>query len=405
MGAGLLASLIIILSILIFLSAFFSAAETAYSSVSKSKIEIEAKNKKRGAILIKKHYKSFGWTLSTILICNNLVNISASALITFLFTKLLGVSGKATIIATFVITPIIVIFGEIVPKLFAKKNPYKYLIKVSFVMHFFNIILFPITYPLSKIAFNSKITHSEREIKSLIDIAKKEGVLDKHEATLASKALDLDSTSVNKVMVKRKDIIFIDHETTVQDALEIFMREGRSRLPIRKNNEFIGILILKNIFLKPKTDIISNYKTNTVVVSRHIIVSKALEEMRIHKTHMVLVSEKINSTKIVGLLTIEDIIEELVGEIYDEHDKDLKITEIAHFKWIAIGSAKMSELEKNINLSFENINTSENIKYWLQSRINRKIKKGLIYIYKDKIKFKVISNKNKEETIIEISKK
>ena len=401
MSNGLIIGLIILLLVLIILSALFSAAETAYSSVSKSKIESNVKNGKKSAILIKKHHKSFGWTLATILICNNLVNISASALITFLFSKLLGASGTAAIISTFVMTPIIVIFGEITPKLLAKKYSYGYLTKIAFIMEFFNYILYPLTYPLSKMALQSSVTNSEVDLKELISLAKTEGVLDNNEATLASKSLDLDSTPVSKIMTKKKDVISVDHSITVEDALKIFKKNGHSRIPVTKNNEFIGLIILKDIFLLDSNINIYDYIVKINSVSKHVIATKALETMRILKSHLVLVSDKSDSSKIVGILTIEDI----VGEIYDEHDEDLSIREIAHFKWFVNGTGKIEDLEKAIDVKLEKTDDIETIKQWIQSRINRKIKKGLKYTYKDKIAFKVISNKNNEDTLIEVIKK
>jgi len=138
MSTGLTIGLSIFLGGLVFLSALFSAAETAYSSVSKVKINSEVIKKRRSAILIQKHYKSFGWTLATILIANNLVNIAASTIITYVLSShLSGSNATATIISTFVMTPIIVIFGEIIPKLLAKKYSYGYLKKVVYIMEIF----------------------------------------------------------------------------------------------------------------------------------------------------------------------------------------------------------------------------------------------------------------------------
>ena len=405
MSNGLIIGLIFLLLVLIIFSAFFSAAETAYSSVSYSKVEEKARKGVKSALLIKKHSKKFGWTLATILICNNLVNISSSALITFLFTKLMGATGSVTIISTFVMTPIIVIFGEIFPKLLAKKHSYGYLSKIAYIMEGFNILLFPITYPISKITLQSKITNSETELKSLIRLAKNEGVLDTNEATLASKALDLDSTTVARIMTKRKDVIFVDTNDKVEKVLEKFKESGHSRLPVKENGKFIGLVILKDIFLLAKTKKIKNYIVKIHNISQHILASKALENMRLYKSHMMLVTKNQESNIVVGILTIEDVVEELVGEIYDEHDKELEIREIAHYKWSAKGSTLVSKLEKITELDLEIGEELLTIKQWLQSRINRKIKKGLKYTYKDVLAFKVLSNKNNEDTIFEINKK
>lgn len=402
---GLLIGLISLLLILIVFSAFFSAAETAYSSVSKSKIEIKAKEGKRSALLIKKHHKSFGWTLATILICNNLVNISASALITYLFTQLMGSSGTVAIVSTFVMTPIIVIFGEIAPKLLAKKYAYGYLAKISYIMETFNILLYPITYPMSKIDLQSSVTNSEVELKDLISLAKSEGVLDRNEATLASKALDLDSKTVLKVMTKKKKIISIDSKATVGQALKLFKKHGFSRLPVKNENGFMGLIILKDLFFANSRSKITKYIVDINMVSQHILVSKAMETMRTLKSHLVLVTNKQESNKVVGLLTIEDIIEELVGEIYDEHDIDLSIRQIAHFKWSVVGSEKIKVFEETIGVKLENEDGMETIKQWIQSRINRKISSGLKYSYKNKLSFKIVSNRNGEDTLIEVIKK
>lgn len=405
MTKGLEIGLIFLLAILVSFSAFFSAAETAYSSVSKSKIESKVKSGKKSALLIKKHFHSFGWTLATILICNNLVNISSSALITFLFTKLMGATGAVTVISTFVMTPIIVIFGEIVPKLLAKKHAYGYLSKIAFTMEFLNIIFFPITYPLSKIALQSKITNSETELKSLIKIAKKEGVLEKDEAELAVNALDLDSTTVAKILTKKTDIISVNNKATIGDALNIFKKYGFSRLPIWDGEKYSGLIILKDIFLAPKKDLVEDYLVEIRNVSQHSLVTNALEQMRMLKSYLLLVTKTQESKKVLGIITIEDIIEELVGEIYDEHDEEHPIRQISLNKWTIVGSTRIDLVQKELEIELDFSNENDTFKQWIQSRIQRKIKKNLKYKYKDQLKLKIISNRNNEETLIEVVKK
>ena len=406
MSSTVLAILIVVLIFLIIFSAFFSAAETAYSSVSRSIVEVEAKKGKRSALLIKKHYKSFGWTLATILIFNNLVNISSSALVTYLFTKAMGATGTVTIVSTFVMTPIIVIFGEIAPKLLAKKHAYGYLKKIALFMEILNWAFFPITFPLSKFALQSKITNSEVELKNLINLAKKEGVLDSNEATLTSKALDFDSIIVSKIMVKKSDITFIHSESNIENAISIFKDSGFSRIPVQKNGKFIGVLILKDIISENFKKNILKFTVPIESISKNIIVSKALERIRTINSHILLVTNTSKSNIVVGMLTVEDIIEELIGDIYDEHDsKDSSIRQINHHKWLIHGSQRMDEVIRVLNLKIELDNKNATFKQWVQSRINRTIKNGLKYNYKNKYKIRVISNAKSGETIFEIIKR
>lgn len=406
MDSYLIIIFISLLALLLIFSALFSAAETAYSSLSKSKLQLKVDGGSKVAKLIQKHYNTFGKTLATILICNNLVNISSSAIIAVLFGQMFpGNEAMVTIVSTAVMTPLVVIFGEIFPKLFAKKYPYGYLSRIIYLLEVFNILLFPITYFIAKIPFQTGITNSELELKSMIKLARAEGVLEKNEATLASNALDLDSTQVSKVMTKRKDVITIKETATVSQAFKLFEKHGFSRIPVKRENKIVGIVLLKDIFMLDKTERIAPYILEIPTVSQYTLCTKALEDMRANQSHLALVTTTKEKASVVGIVTVEDIIEELVGEIYDEHDVMLSIREISHSKWVANGSELLTLLEKEIDFKFDVEDKEMSVKQFLQSRIRRKIKEGLTYVYDEKVQFKVLSNKNKEETIIEIIKK
>ena len=395
--------IVAILAVLIFLSAFFSAAETAYSSLSPALLKTKLKQGKKSAKLINKHYKSFGWTLSTILISNNLVNVSSSALLTYLLSSILGGTSMVTIISTFVMTPILVIFGEITPKLLAKKYSYGYLSKVSYVIEAFNWIFLPFTFPIRKMSLASKVTTTEKELKDIIAIAKDEGVLEKNEATLAANALDLDSIIIKDIMVKKAGILSMKKGTKIDAALKLFKETGFSRIPVTHNNKFVGIVILKDIFLS-KEETIDAYVIQVAKISQNKIVSKALEVLRSSRSHLAFVYKTKNSEGVMGIVTLEDIVEELIGEIYDEHDKYGKIKEVGLHKFEAKGSVKMGDVNKMLKIKITN-DVDISLKKWLQSHIKRKVKKGLTYSYNKKVMFKVIENKNNEETIIKIVQK
>lgn len=403
MSTGLRIGLIVLMFILVALSALFSAAETAYSTIKPVKIEQGIHDGKRSAKLIKKHYKSFGWTLATILISNNLVNVASSSVMTYLLASAVS-GGTATIISTVVVTPILVIFGELTPKILAKKYSYSYLTKVVYVMEVFNWLFFPFTYPISKITLSSKVTNTEREIHTLLKLARSEGVLEANEATLAQKALDLDSKVVKDVMTSKEKIVSINIDATKADARKVIAESGHSRIIVKDGSKYVGVLLLRSMVVHDDKSRVADMMVPLTFVSKSILVTKALEEMRIDKTQIALVVQSKDSESVVGLITIEDIVEELVGEIYDEHDKTTLIREIAHHKYISYGTAMMSDLEQELDMKFDR-DEDLTVKQWIQSRITRKIKKGLRYDYKDQVVFKIIKNKNKQETLIEVTKK
>ena len=395
--------IISILVVLILLSALFSASETAYSSLAPTLLKTKLKQGKKSAKLINKHYKSFGWTLSTILISNNLVNVSSSALLTYLLSSILGGTSMVTIISTFVMTPILVIFGEITPKLLAKKYSYGYLSKISYVIEVFNWIFLPFTFPIMKMSLASKVTTTEKELKDIIDIAKEEGVLEKNEATLAANALDLDSIKIKNIMTKKVNVLSIKKGASIEVAVKLFKKTGFSRIPVTHHGKFIGIIILKDLILSKESNI-DKYIIEVAKISQNKIVTKALEVLRSSRSHLAFVYKTKNIEGVIGIVTLEDIVEELIGEIYDEHDKYGKIKEVGLHKYEAKGSVKMGEVNKMLKLKIT-ADVDVSLKKWLQSQIKRKVKKDLIYSFNKKVTFKVIENKNNKETIIKIIQK
>jgi len=402
MSTGLTIGLSIFLGGLVFLSALFSAAETAYSSVSKVKINSEVIKKRRSAILIQKHYKSFGWTLATILIANNLVNIAASTIITYVLSShLSGSNATATIISTFVMTPIIVIFGEIIPKLLAKKYSYGYLKKVVYIMEIFKWLFLPFTFIIRKLVVSTKVTHTEDEIANIIDLAKNERVLQKEEARLVKNALLIDSLNVRKIMILRKDVACVSIKDSLMKIKDKFKETRFSRLVVVKDNKFVGIIILKDVIALKKEKWTSLIKKPSLV-SQNTIVTKVLETLRSEKLHMAFIVAKGGKRNVIGIVTIEDIMEELVGEIYDEHEKDIDIREISIDKHHVQGSALIKELSKTLDIKFEKVEENQSVKEWVQSRMRSRIKKGHVYIYDEKVIFKVVENTRKNGTVFEV---
>lgn len=391
----------IILILLLTFSAIFSSCETAYTSINPSKIETMIDNKEKGAKLIKKQHMFFNRTISTILIANNLVNIASSALFSYLLSTLIPTnkSNLQVIISTCVLTPIIVIFSEVVPKVVAKAHPVGVIKSFYWFIEMLYWLFIPLTYPISKIGKKIYITNTEEEVKSLIDIAKEEGVLEQGESTMVQNALDLDSAKVSQHFIRLKNVDYVSWKSSMQEVLEKFKETNYSRIPIEKDDNLIGIVHLKDIFYLQKGNIL-NYIKTVPTVSANSILSVALEKMRDSRAQMAFVVNNNTSDKVIGIITIEDIIEEIVGEIYDEFDNDETIYEISLEKCRAKGNVEMKTLWKQLEFEdlFDDFELPEEEKdmtlyEWFEKQLQHKPRKNSKIDYKEKISFKLIEKK------------
>lgn len=391
----------IILILLLTFSAIFSSCETAYTSINPSKIETMIDNKEKGAKLIKKQHMFFNRTISTILIANNLVNIASSALFSYLLSTLIPTnkSNLQVIISTCVLTPIIVIFSEVVPKVVAKAHPVGVIKSFYWFIEMLYWLFIPLTYPISKIGKKIYITNTEEEVKSLIDIAKEEGVLEQGESTMVQNALDLDSAKVSQHFIRLKNVDYVSWKSSMQEVLEKFKETNYSRIPIEKDDNLIGIVHLKDIFYLQKGNIL-NYIKTVPTVSANSILSVALEKMRDSRAQIAFVVNNNSSDKVIGIITIEDIIEEIVGEIYDEFDNDETIYEISLEKCRAKGNVEMKTLWKQLEFEdlFDDFELPEEEKdmtlyEWFKKQLQHTPRKNSKFDYKEKISFKLIEKK------------
>lgn len=396
----------IILIVLIITSAVFSGSEMAYSSLNPGFLEERVKEKHVSAKLIKKHATHFNMVLSTILIGNNIVNIGASSIMSFILVQSKIDQNLIVILSTAVMTPIIVIFGEIIPKILAKSHPYKFLVFVSFFIEFWYWVFWPFTYLISKIGRKGLVTNSEVELKNILDLASKEGVLEKNESILANNALDFDSEKVAKHYIRNEDIDYLPVEASVKEAKKMFKQTYFSRLPIKKDDDFIAIVHLKDIFDANDSDNIFKYSKSVPLISSNSTLNSALEKLRISKSQMGFVVKTNNSTETIGLITIEDIIEEIVGEIYDEFDDEENITEISLQRFRVKPKTLVKNLSKAIEHEIE-IDEKESdkitISNWLKNRLQRNITKNTKYTYRDIFTLKISSISKKKEYIFEIT--
>ncbi|MBN0970911.1 hemolysin family protein [Mycoplasma phocoeninasale] len=392
----------ILLLFLLVCSGIFSACETAYTALNRAKINTLIEKKVRGAKLIEKQHNFFNRTLGTVLIANNLVNISASTLLVYLLSLTTLSSGIATIVSTLVMTPIIVFLAEIIPKLIAKSQPEKTVRSFYWFIEMLYWIFFPITYPISKIGRKIYITNTEEEVKNLINIAQDEGVLDTNESAMAKNVLDLDSTKVLQHYIKLKNVDYISSKATMAEALKMFKQTNYSRIPVEKDGNLIGILLLKDIFFLKRGSIM-NYVKMVPTLSANSILSVALEKLRQSRAQMAFVTENNNSGNVIGIITIEDILEEVVGEIYDEYDDDEQIYEISLERCEAKGTVimktlwKQLELEKILNYDLDENEKNLSLSAWLEIQMKRPLRKNSKFTFKDKLYFKVLEKKSKEK--------
>ena len=393
---------IFVLIILLTFSAIFSSAETAYTSVGVAKIETMVENKVRGSKLIKKQHQFFNRTLGTILIANNLVNILASVLFSYILSLALIPGKYQVLISTVVMTPIIVLFSEIIPKVVAKMHPIGVIKSFYWFIELLYWLFIPLTFPISKIGKKIYITNTEEDVKNLIDIANEEGVLEMGESSMAQNALDLDSTKVIQHYIKLKNVDYVNWKCSISEVLNKFKETNYSRLPVERDDNFIGIIHLKDIFYLQKGNIM-NYIKTVPIVSANSILSIALEKIRQARAQMAFVVNNNNSDKIIGIITIEDIIEEVVGEIYDEYDNDELIYEVSLEKCLAKGIVKMKDLWKQLEFKdlfeFELSEEEEelNLSSWLNLKLNHKLRLNSKYEYKEKIEFKLVEKQNQRK--------
>jgi CBS domain containing-hemolysin-like protein len=319
--------IIIVISFLIFLSAFFSAAEMAFISARRIRVRkaIEEGNKK--AVLLETLMKKQDDVVSTIVVCNNLVNITASIIAGYFTTKYFGDIGIG--LATAVMTLVVVVFAEAIPKSYGIGN-YKFAFQSARVLQIITIIFLPLSKSLSHfsnlflrligIRKKQKTLITEDEIKAMLSIGIEDGTIDKDEKELIEEIFDFDTTKAKEIFVPIKDIISVKMDDTVETLKKITIRTGHSRYPVYdKNREnIIGIVHIKDALLKDNNTKLYEIMRDMVTVKPGTRLDTIFNKMKKEKSHMAFIKNKEGA--IIGIVTLEDLLEEIFGEIIDEHD-------------------------------------------------------------------------------------
>ena len=327
----------------IILSAFFSSSETAFTSANQHRLKNQAEEGNRQAQQAEKLINQYEQLLSTILIGNNLVNILSSAVATLFFVQLFPIYGAT--ISTIVTTIILLIFGEITPKLVAKLFPEKLAKQFSGILTVLNKLFSPVVWVLSQwqrlviglLPVKNSPSISEDELLTMLNVAKSEGTLEDDEHDLVRAAIRFDDTEVSQIITPRIDIDGIDIESSFEEIDQVFEQTNHTRLAVYDGtiDELIGTIHERdfNRFVKRHANHPESNKDLRSIISKPhyvpitMLLSDLLQFMQLNKVHLSYVIDEFGS--IQGIVTMEDILERLVGDIWDEHDQiELELTEI-----------------------------------------------------------------------------
>ncbi len=357
---------LVALIILLFFSGFFSASETALMSLSKIRIRHMVEENIKGAEMVNRLVDNPTRLLGAILVGNNIVNIGASALATYIAIEYFGDNGVG--IATGVMTILVLIFGEITPKSLAVENSEKISLKIAKIISWITVILGPIVFILMKITHgiirimggkqDSKEPFiTEDELKTMVHVGHEEGVLKGEEKKMIYNVFDFGDSTVKEVMTPRTDMVAVEKRTTYDDIIGIFKEKQFSRIPVYQNtiDNIIGILYFKDLFLYDNVaeDFnVTQYMRIPYFTYEFKRTAELFKEMQKKRIPIAMVLDEYGGTS--GMITMEDLVEEIVGELQDEYDEqDEEITEIREDEYIVDGSAKIDLVNEITGIHIE----------------------------------------------------
>lgn len=389
---------IVICVVLLMLSAFFSSTETAFSSVSKVRLKTLADNgnkKAQTALYVSERYSK---ALTTILVGNNIVNIANSALATVFFVRLLG-DAQGSVISTIVITIVVLIFGEVLPKNIAIGKAESICMTFAPLLKFLMVILTPISIVLMGInklyekiakkenAFEPSVT--EDELKYIIESIEEEGVLEQQESELVQSALEFDEKTAEEILTPRVDMAAIDIDDPIEEITEFVLKERYSRIPVYRDNidKIIGVLhtrdyleVLINSKEKPNIEAMLQpahfiYKTKKL--------SALLADFKYNKIHLAVVTDDYGG--ILGIVTMEDLLEQIVGEIWDEDEEEERLfLKISDNKYEVSGDLPISDMLELFSKPSKYIETDSNsVGGWALEQLANIPEPGECFTYKE----------------------
>lgn len=397
---------ILFIAVLILMSAYFSASETAFFSMNKIRMKNMASNGNKRAELVLKLAENYDKLLSSILIGNNIVNIASSSIATVLFVRWLGNTGVS--VSTAAMTVLVLVFGEITPKSLAKNMPERFALFSAPILRIINIILSPLNfvflmwqklvYKVIKPPEDKGVT--EEELLTMVEEAQNDGEIDSHESELIRNAIEFNDIEVMDIYTNRVDVVAVEVNTDNGEIERIFREYGYSRLPVYKDSvdNIIGILNQKDFSNTSKDSCkIEKIMNTPVFIVPSMKISQLLTLLQKEKSHMAVIIDEYGGT--VGIVTLEDILEELVGEIWDEHDEIIEnIKKIGENKYKVLCSSDLDNMFEMFNV--ENEFDIATVGGWVIKTFERIPEMGESFDYKN---LHITVSKRDDRHIIEIT--
>ncbi len=403
---------IVLIGLLIMMSAFFSATEIAFSSLNQIKLKhmIQNGHKRAGRTLYLS--ENFDKVLTTILIGNNIVNIASASLATVIFIQYWGNAGVT--LSTAVMTVLVLIFGEITPKSIAKRVPESFALAVTLPIQFFMFILAPLVVIFSfwqklmgkLFKFEDAPAITEEELLTYVSEAQQEGGINENEEEMIRNVIDFDDLKIEEIFTPRVKVVAIPSDETIKRITHAFRHSGYSRLPVYEGSidHIIGVINYKDYFNKVLLDRqpLENIIKKPVFVTEYMKVSHLLDLLQENKSHMAVVKDEYGGT--LGVVTMEDILEEIVGDIFDEHDEIIEqIIKIddTHFK--VKGDTDLDDLFEALEIEEDDDADYATVNGWVQDQLGRIPMIGDVFRFRYlKVTVTEADNKRVLEVLVEV---
>ncbi len=384
-----------LLLMLLLCSAFFSASETAFSSLNKIRLRKDAEEGDKKAKRTLAITEDFDRLLSTILVGNNVVNMASASIATVLATKIFGTGGAA--VATAVMTVLVLIFGEILPKTLAKENSETIAKGVSVLIGLFLRVMRPVVWIFVKIKdvlvslihkAENKPSVTEEELKYIVESIEQEGVLEEQESELVQSALEFDEITVQEILTPRVDVLALNVDCPIEEAVKTVLEAHYSRIPVYRGtvDSIIGVLQVRDLLkavVRGGATSLSHLLTDCVYVHKTMKISALLTMLKAKKLHLAVINDDYGGT--MGIVTMEDVLEQLVGDIWDESDEVVHdLIKTAENQFIVSGDMNVFELLEELDVDDKDFDSDYNTAGgWAMEMLGHIPEPGEQYSYKN----------------------